>query len=174
MAAEYGRNINNIVPGVNRGVRFAGVATQKGIVIEGGFQNEIEPHLDQDKEQQLYLDSLSAVRPSRDFSESLGMWHTTLRSIGELLLTFPLKQGRILCISVCPGTGLINIKNQLMKIITSKTCHIYEKAWHLQAELWSFHEERFLRVDDGIIPATRMMTSTIVPLLFWRFCCQKR
>jgi hypothetical protein len=44
MAAEYGRNINNIVSGVNRGVRFAGVATQKGEeVIEGGFQNEIEP-----------------------------------------------------------------------------------------------------------------------------------
>lgn len=41
MAAEYGRNINNIVPGVNRGVRFAGVATQKGEeVIEVGFQNE--------------------------------------------------------------------------------------------------------------------------------------
>jgi hypothetical protein len=62
MGAEHGRNINNIVPGVNRGVRFAGVATQKGEeAIEGGFQNEIEPHLDQDKHQQLYLDSLSAL-----------------------------------------------------------------------------------------------------------------
>jgi hypothetical protein len=56
MAAGYGINISNIVPGVNKGVRFAGVATQKGEVIEGGFQNEIEPLLDKAKEQQLYLD----------------------------------------------------------------------------------------------------------------------
>jgi hypothetical protein len=58
MAAEYGRKISNIVLGVNRGVRFEGVATQKGEVIEGGYQNEIEPLLDQAKERQLYLDSL--------------------------------------------------------------------------------------------------------------------
>jgi hypothetical protein len=35
--------ISNIVPRVNRGIRFGGVATQKGEVIEGGYQNEIEP-----------------------------------------------------------------------------------------------------------------------------------
>ena len=64
--------ISTIVPGVNRGVRFAGVATQKGEIVEGVFQNEIEPLLDQSKEQQLYLDSLSAVSALRDFSESPG------------------------------------------------------------------------------------------------------
>ena len=69
MAAEYERNINNIVPGVNRGVRFVGLARRR---IEGGFQNEIEPHLDQDKEQQLYLDSLSAVSALRDFRRAWG------------------------------------------------------------------------------------------------------
>ncbi|HKI09806.1 MAG TPA: hypothetical protein VKA09_15525 [Nitrososphaeraceae archaeon] len=103
--------------------------TQKGESIEGGFQNEIEPHLDQDKEQQLYLDSLSAVSALRDFSESPGdVVYNVAEYRRAALLTFPLKQGRILCISVCPGTGLINLKNQVMKIITSKTCHIYEKA----------------------------------------------
>ncbi len=71
MAAEYGRNISDIVPGVSRSVRFAGVATQKGEFI-GVFQNEIEPLLDQAKEQQLYLDSLSSVSALRDFSESPG------------------------------------------------------------------------------------------------------
>jgi len=95
--------------------------TQKGESIEGGFQNEIEPHLDQDKEQQLYLDSLSAVSALRDFSESPGdVVYNVAEYRRAALLTFPLKQGRILCI--------INLKNQVMKIITSKTCHIYEKA----------------------------------------------
>jgi hypothetical protein len=85
MAAGYGRNISNIVPGVNRGVRFTGVATQKGEVIEGGFQNEIEPLLDHTKDQQLYLDSLSTISALRDFSESPGDVNITLRNIGELL-----------------------------------------------------------------------------------------
>lgn len=111
MAAGYGRNLSNMVPGVNRGVRIAGVATQKGEVIEGGSQNEIELLLDQAKEQQLYLDSLSTFSALRDFSESPG---DVVYNIAEYrraaLLTYPLKQGRILCISVCPGTGLINFK----------------------------------------------------------------
>ena len=68
-----------------RGVRFAGVATQKGEVIEGGFQNEIEPLLDRAKEQHLYLDSLSTVSVLRDFPESPGDAVYTLRNIGELL-----------------------------------------------------------------------------------------
>ena len=85
MAVGYGRNISNIVPGVNRSVRFTGVATQKGKVIEGGFQNEIEPLLDRAKEQHLYLDSLSTVSVLRDFPESPGDAVYTLRNIGELL-----------------------------------------------------------------------------------------
>jgi hypothetical protein len=61
------------------------VATQKGEVIEGGFQNEIEPLLDHTKDQQLYLDSLSTISALRDFSESPGDVNITLRNIGELL-----------------------------------------------------------------------------------------
>ena len=85
MAVGYGRNISNIVPRVNRSVRFTGVATQKGEVIEGGFQNEIEPLLDRAKEQHLYLDSLSTVSVLRDFPESPGDVVYTLWNIGELL-----------------------------------------------------------------------------------------
>ena len=88
MAADYGRNISTIVPGVNRGVRFAGVATQKGEVIGRVFQNEIEPLLDQAKEQQLYLDSLSAVRALRDFSESPGDVVYNIAELGEKSIDF--------------------------------------------------------------------------------------
>ena len=75
------------------------------------FQNEIEPLLDRAKEHQLYLDSLSTVSALRDFSESPGnVVYYIAEYRRDALLTFPLKQGRILCISVCPGTGLINFK----------------------------------------------------------------
>jgi len=115
-------NISTIVLGIDRGVRFAGVVTQKGEVIEGGFQNEVEPLLDQHKEQQLYLDSLSTIGALRDFSESLGDVIYNITEYQKVaLLTFPLKKGRILCVSVCPGIDLINFKNQVIKIICSKT-----------------------------------------------------
>ena len=45
---------------IDRRIRFAGVVTNRGEVIEGGFQQQVEPLLDQKREQQLYLDSLSA------------------------------------------------------------------------------------------------------------------
>jgi hypothetical protein len=46
---------------------------------------------------------------------------------------------------------------------------------HLQAELWrAFMKKGFYELTMVLIPATRMMTSTIVPLLLWHFGCQKR
>ena len=64
--------ISYTVLSVDKRVRFAGVVSEKGEVIEGGFQNEAGPLLDQHKEQQIYLDSLSAIDTFKEFSESLG------------------------------------------------------------------------------------------------------
>jgi hypothetical protein len=52
---------------IDRRIRFAGVVTNRGEVIEGGFQQQVEPLLDQKREQQLYLDSLSALGALRVF-----------------------------------------------------------------------------------------------------------
>jgi hypothetical protein len=52
--------ISTLVLRLNRRIRFARVVTLKGEVVEGGFQEEAKPLLDQDKEQQLYLESLSS------------------------------------------------------------------------------------------------------------------
>jgi hypothetical protein len=43
--------IRTLVLSLDRRVRFAGVVTPKGEVIEGGFQEEAKPLLDQIKEQ---------------------------------------------------------------------------------------------------------------------------
>jgi hypothetical protein len=48
-----------------------GVVTLKGEVVEGGFQEEAKPLLDQDKEQQLYLETLSAIDSLKEYSDSL-------------------------------------------------------------------------------------------------------
>ena len=106
---------------VDKRVRFAGVVSEKGEVIEGGFQNEASPLLDQHKEQQIYLDSLSAIDTLKEFSENLG---DVIYNITEykkvVLLTFPLKRRNILCVSVCPGIDLMNFKNQVLKILAEK------------------------------------------------------
>jgi hypothetical protein len=41
--------ISTLVLSLDRRIRFAGVVTPKGEVVEGGFQEEAKPLLDQDK-----------------------------------------------------------------------------------------------------------------------------
>jgi hypothetical protein len=112
--------ISTLVLSLDRRFRFAGVDTLKGEVVEGGFQKEAKPLLDQDKEQQLYLESLSAIGSLKEYSDRLG---DLLYNIGEyrkvILMTFPLKDRKILRISLIPGTDTTNIKNQLIRIIGS-------------------------------------------------------
>jgi hypothetical protein len=102
--------ISYTVLSVDKRVRFAGVVSEKGEVIDGGFQNEAGPLLDQHKEQQIYLDSLSAIDTLKELSEYKKV----------VLLTFPLKQGRILCVSACPGIDLMNFKNQVLKLLAER------------------------------------------------------
>src|SRR5262245_26268250 len=112
--------ISELVLSLDRRIHFAGVVTLKGEVVGGGFQEEAKPLLDQDKEQQLYLESLSAIGSLKEYSDSLG---DLLYNITEyrkvILMTFPLKDSKILCISLIPGTDITNIKSQVIKIIGS-------------------------------------------------------
>lgn len=65
--------ISTLVLSLDRRIRFAGVVTPKGEVIEGGFQEEAKPLLDQIKEQQLCLESLSTIGLLKEYSDSLGL-----------------------------------------------------------------------------------------------------
>jgi hypothetical protein len=63
---------------------------------------------------------LSAIGSLKEYSDSLG---DLLYNITEyrkvVLMTFPLIDGKILCISLIPGTDITNIKNQVIRIIGS-------------------------------------------------------
>lgn len=121
MVTSMEEKLSDTLLGMDRRVRFVGVVTDKGEVIEGGFQNEVSPLLDQRKEQQIYLDSMSAIDALKEFSESLGDLAYSITEYGKVvLLTFPLKRGRILCISICPGMDIMNFKNQVLKILAQK------------------------------------------------------
>jgi hypothetical protein len=57
---------------IDKRFRFAGVVMNRGEVIDGGFQQQVEPLLDQKREQQLYFDSLSAIGSFKESSHKLG------------------------------------------------------------------------------------------------------
>lgn len=93
--------ISTRVLGIDKRIRFAGVVTQRGEMIEGGFQQQVEPLLDQHRELLLYLDSLSAIGSLREFSDNLGNVTYNITEYKKvILMTFPLKESKILCISV--------------------------------------------------------------------------
>ena len=77
---------------LDKRIRFAAVVTPMGEVIEGGFQEEAKPPLDQNKEQQLYLESLSAIGSLREYSDNLGdLIYNITEYRKVILMTFPLK-----------------------------------------------------------------------------------
>ncbi|MFZ0648162.1 MAG: hypothetical protein WAM27_08075 [Nitrososphaeraceae archaeon] len=110
--------ISTQVLSLDKRIRFAGVVTPMGEVIEGGFQEEAKPLLDQNKEQQLYLESLSAIGSLREYSDSLGDLIYNITEYRKVIL--PHKESKILCISLFPGTDLMNIKNQVTRLIGSR------------------------------------------------------
>jgi hypothetical protein len=113
--------ISTLVLSLDSRIRFAGVVTPKGEVIEGGFQEQTKPLLDQDKEQQLYLESLSAIGSLKEYSDSLGdLIYNITEYRRVILMTFPLKDSKILRISLIPGTDITNIKNQVIRLIGSR------------------------------------------------------
>ena len=110
-------NISTQVLDIDRRIRFAGVVTNRGEVIEGGFQQQVEPLLDQKREQQLYLDSLSAIGSLKEFSDDLGNVVYNITEYKKVIMTIPLKEGKILCISVSPDVDIMNLKSEVFRLI---------------------------------------------------------
>ncbi len=55
------RDICSEIFAVDKNIRFVGIVNKEGEVIEGGFRKGIEPLLDQNEEQDMYLQSLSNI-----------------------------------------------------------------------------------------------------------------
>jgi hypothetical protein len=93
--------ISTRVLSLDKRIRFAGVVTRMGEVIKGGFQEEAKPLLDQNKEQQLYLESLSAIGSLREYSDNLGdLIYNITEYRKVILMTFPLKESNTMYIFI--------------------------------------------------------------------------
>ncbi len=106
---------------LDKNIRFAGIVNANGEVIEGGFQQGIQPLLNGPAEQQMYVQSLSNVVTLRQYADKLGAFRYSVTEHDKVtLLTFPLGDG-ILCISASSKSDHAKIRNKVVALLKEKT-----------------------------------------------------
>lgn len=115
-------NLCDIIIKLDRNIRFVGIVNDKGEVIEGGFQDGVEPLLEGSDEQEMYTNSLSNMTLLKNYSDRLGKVKYTLTEHQKIaMMTFPLDNG-ILCLSVySKDTNIDKLKNTILEIISTRT-----------------------------------------------------
>ncbi|WP_144729466.1 DUF6659 family protein [Candidatus Nitrosocosmicus arcticus] len=114
---QFRKNICNEIFAVDKNIRFVGIVNSEGEVIEGGFRKGIEPLLDQNEEQDMYLQSLSNISFFQSFSEKFGsVDYLMIRQKKITMITFPYR-GEIICISASSQSDIDRIRDETVKII---------------------------------------------------------
>jgi hypothetical protein len=115
---RFRRDICNEIFAVNNDIRFVGIVNREGEVIEGGFRKGIEPLLDQNEEQDMYLQSLSNISFFQSFSEKFGpVDYLLIRQKKITMITIPYK-ANILCMSVSSQSDIDRIRDETIKIVS--------------------------------------------------------
>jgi hypothetical protein len=100
-------------------IRFVGLVNKEGEVIEGGFRKGIEPLLNQNEEQDMYLQSLSNITFFQSFSEKFGpVDYLIIRQERITMMTFPFQE-KILCISTSSKSDIDKIRNETVDRLKS-------------------------------------------------------
>jgi hypothetical protein len=106
---------------LDRSIRFVGILNNRREVIEGGFNQGIEPLLDGTDEQKMYIHSLTNLTMMQSYSDRLGMVRYTLTEHEKVTpMTFPLRDG-IFCLSAMPKAYMNKIGDKVMKVLKSKS-----------------------------------------------------
>jgi hypothetical protein len=114
------RNLCDRIIKLDRNIRFAGIVNGRGEVIEGGFQQGVQPLLDGTDEQQMYMQSLWNVTTLQKYSGRLGKVRYSMTEHDKVtLMTFPLGDG-ILCLSTSSRADPSKIRDKVMKAIKEK------------------------------------------------------
>jgi hypothetical protein len=111
------RNLCDRIIKLDRNIRFVGIVNSRGEVIEGGFQQGVEPLLNETDEQQMYIQSLWNLTTLESYSDRLGRVRYSITEHEKVtLMTFPLGEG-ILCLSTTPKANMNRIRDKVMKVI---------------------------------------------------------
>ena len=105
---------------LDRNIRFVGIVNSRGEVIEGGFQQGVEPLLNETEEQQMYIQSLWNLTTLESYSDRLGRVRYSITEHEKVtLMTFPFGTG-ILCLSVTPKANAGKIREKVSQAIKKK------------------------------------------------------
>ena len=116
--SDQSTNICNKIFAVDKNVRFVGIVNREGEVIEGGFRKGIEPLLDQNEEQDMYLQSISNITFFQSFSEKFGpVDYLLIKQKKITMITIPYKAD-ILCISASSQSDIDRIRDEAIKIVS--------------------------------------------------------
>lgn len=100
---------------IDENIRFVGIVNRDGEVIEGGFKKGVEPLLDGNEEQEMYLQSLSNMTFFESFSKKFGPVDYLITKQKKItMMTFPVKK-EILCISSSSESNLDKIRDQIIE-----------------------------------------------------------
>jgi uncharacterized protein DUF6659 len=114
------QNLCDKIIKLDRNIRFVGIVSSRGEVIEGGFQQGVEPLLNGTEEQQMYIQSLWNLTTLESYSRRLGRVRYSITEHEKVtLMTFPLGGG-ILCLSVTPKTNVNKIRDKVVQMIMKK------------------------------------------------------
>ncbi len=110
-------NLCNLIFDIDEKIRFVGIVNKESEVIEGGFKKGIEPLLDVNEEQDMYLQSLSNMTFFQSISRKFGPVDYIITKQKKItIMTFPFK-GDILCLSASSYTDIDKIRDETIKII---------------------------------------------------------
>lgn len=105
---------------LDRNIRFVGIVNSRGEVIEGGFQQGVEPMLNETEEQQMYIQSLWNLKTLESYKDRLGKVRYSITEHEKVtLMTFPFGNG-ILCLSVTPKANAGMIRDKVVQAIKKK------------------------------------------------------
>ncbi|HEX2068234.1 MAG TPA: DUF6659 family protein [Nitrososphaeraceae archaeon] len=115
-------NLCDTIIKLDRNIRFVGIVNDKGEVIEGGFQDGVEPLLEGTDEQEMYTNSLSNMTLLKNYSDRLGKVKYSLTEHQKIaMMSVPLDNG-ILCLSVySKDIDVDKLKNTILEIISTRT-----------------------------------------------------
>ena len=96
---------------IDEEIRFVGIVNKNSEVIDGGFKKGIEPLLDVNEEQDMYLQSLSNMTFFQSFSKKFGPVDYLITKQKKItIMTFPYKKD-ILCLSVSSMTNVDKVRD---------------------------------------------------------------
>jgi hypothetical protein len=102
---------------IDEEIRFVGIVNKNSEVIDGGFKKGIEPLLDVNEEQDMYLQSFSNMTFFQSFSKKFGPVDYLITKQKKItIMTFPYEKD-ILCLSVSSKTNVDKVRDIVLESI---------------------------------------------------------